>query len=79
MSYIALIDRKENLYLAFKFLMTSMVVAVLPVPGMPEMYKLELEPLFLRPCLMYSTILSRSFSLHGSLSGMAESCSLAHA
>lgn len=29
--------------------MTSNVVAVLPVPGMPEMYSDELEPLFLRP------------------------------
>ena len=79
MSYIALIERKENLYLAFRSLITSIVVAVLPVPGIPEIYKLELEPLFLRPCLIYSTILSLSFSLQGSLSGMAESWSLAQA
>jgi|LauGreDrversion4_2_1035121.scaffolds.fasta_scaffold46180_6 hypothetical protein len=27
-------------------LMTSSVVAVFPVPGIPEMYKEELEPMF---------------------------------
>ena len=51
-SYMALIARKENLYFDFKLRMTSIVVAVLPVPGIPEMYKLELDPLFLRPFVM---------------------------
>ena len=48
-SDMALIGRKEKLYFFFRDFITSIVVAVLPVPGIPEMYSDEEEPLFLRP------------------------------
>jgi hypothetical protein len=45
---------------------TYSVEAVLPVPGIPEMYSDELDPLFSMPSFMYCFIISYSFSLQGS-------------
>jgi len=47
------------------------VVAVFPVPGMPEMYKLEELPPIARPWVMYSMILARSISRHGWVVGIS--------
>jgi hypothetical protein len=45
---------------------TYNVEAVLPVPGIPEMYNDELDPLFSIPSYMYYFIVSYSVSLQGS-------------
>jgi hypothetical protein len=77
---MALMCTNSNLSLfvltfCFSFLITWSVVAVLPVPGIPEMYKLDEEPWFLTPDVMYSMIWSRSLSRQGNSSGTAFSWS----
>jgi hypothetical protein len=37
--------------LCFKFLIISRVVAVLPVPGIPEMYSEDPDPLLFNPVI----------------------------
>ena len=62
----------------YSFLTTSSVVAVLPVPGIPDMQREELEPPFWIPLIRQSLIQFLSLSRHGSTSGIALSWSEAH-
>jgi len=60
-----------SLYLPYTYFKISKVVAVLPVPGIPEIYKEEADPFEAIPvsknCQIYSFSLSQQGNLVGSV------------